>query len=93
MNFLELYVGVDGNSSVQCISYHSCCVNLEYRMPQFYSPLLGSNRPTASDSFASGPVRTGLEYSGNHRKKLHSSFHGVHIKRINSCKRRDIRYT
>ena len=60
MNFLELYVGVDGNSSVQCLSYHSC-VNLECSTPRLYSAFLGSNRPTTADSLAWGPVQMDLQ--------------------------------
>ena len=56
MNSLELYVEVDGSSSVQCISYHSCCVYYERSTPLLYSSSLGSNRPTAAGSFAWGPV-------------------------------------
>ena len=70
MNFLELYAGVDGNSSVQCISYHSCGIYLECSTPRLYSAFLGSNRPTTADSFAWGPVQMDLEYSDTHRKSL-----------------------
>ena len=55
--FSRLYVEVVGNSFVQCISYHNCCVYLECSMLRHYSACIGSNRPTATatDSFVWGP--------------------------------------
>ena len=44
--FSNYMSGVEINNSVQCISYHSCCVT-----PRLYSSFLGSNLPTTADSF------------------------------------------
>ena len=53
---------------MQCISYHSCCAYLECGTPRLYSVYLGSNRPTATDSFVKGATPMGLGYSDNHHK-------------------------
>ena len=56
MDFLELYAVVDGNSFVHCISYRSCRAYIKCSTLPLYSAYLGSNRPTAADSFVWGPM-------------------------------------
>ena len=75
MNSPVLYAEVDGSSFERCISNHSCCVYLEYSMPQLYSACLGSSCPTATNSFVQGPMLMDLEYSDNHRKNQLVCFH------------------
>ena len=93
LNFLELYAEVDGNSSVQCISYHSCCIHLEYSTPRLYSAFQGCNRPTTADSFAWGPVQMDLHSSAIIVKVCFYLSIACTTKHINSCKWRYIRYT
>ena len=73
-----LYVEVVGNSFVQCISYHNCCVYLDCSTLRPYSAYLESNRPISTDSFVWGPVLMDLEYLDNHRRSQLVSFHYVH---------------
>ena len=42
-------------------------------MLRLYSVCLGSNRPTATDSFVGGPTPMDLGYSDNHRKSSYIS--------------------
>ena len=67
-DFPELYDEVTGNSFKQCVSYHNCCVCLECIMLRIYSADLGSNPPTATSSFAYGPILMDLEYPERYRK-------------------------
>ena len=51
LNFLELFVEVDGNSFEQCMSYRNCCIYYECSTLRLYSACLGSRGPTAANSF------------------------------------------
>ena len=55
-----------------------CCVYLEGSTLQLYSAYLGSNRPTATDSFVWGLMLMDLVYPDNRRKSQLVSFHYVH---------------